>query len=121
MSLSRAAYRYFRGSVVSFCSPSQVAVKIINLKNATSDWDRYQIKREREILLRLKHPHIVNLLKVVDDEKRGKVRSFHWTILFMIQTFMIFEYIQGGELFDYIVANGRLAEEDARKFMREVS
>ena len=77
------------------------------MKNIRSKREKFQLKREREILLRLKHPNIVNLLKVVDDEKRGK-------------TYMMFDYVSGGELFDYIVAHGRLAERDARKFMRQV-
>jgi len=84
-----------------------VAVKIISSKNVKSDREKMQIQREREILLRLKHPNIVELKKVVDDEKRMK-------------TYMIFEYVSGGELFDYIVAHGRLAERDARRFMRQV-
>jgi len=33
---------------------------------------------------------------------------------------MIFEYAPNGELFDYIVAHGRLSEKDARKFMRQI-
>jgi len=33
---------------------------------------------------------------------------------------MIFEYASQGELFDYIVSHGRLAEKDARKFMRQI-
>lgn len=70
--------------------------------------EKHQIDREREILLRLNHPNIVNLKKVVDDEKRNKC-------------YMIFEYVAGGELFDYIVSHGRLSERDARKFMRQVT
>lgn len=83
-----------------------MAVKIISNKNIKNNREKHQVQREREILLRLKHPNIVNLLKVVDDEKREK-------------TFMIFEYVAGGELFDYIVAHGRLTERDARRFMRQ--
>eukprot|EP01127_Copromyxa_protea_P001464 TRINITY_DN11448_c0_g1_i1.p1 TRINITY_DN11448_c0_g1~~TRINITY_DN11448_c0_g1_i1.p1 ORF type:complete len:650 (+),score=91.75 TRINITY_DN11448_c0_g1_i1:174-1952(+) len=66
-----------------------------------------QLDRERNVLLRLKHPSIVNLLKVVEDNKRNKC-------------YMIFEYVNGGELFDFIVKNGRLSEEDARRFMRDI-
>uniref|UniRef100_A0A6B2KZD1 non-specific serine/threonine protein kinase n=1 Tax=Arcella intermedia TaxID=1963864 RepID=A0A6B2KZD1_9EUKA len=57
--------------------------------------------------MRLKHPNIVNLKKVVNDEKRGR-------------SYMIFEYAAQGELFDYIVSHGRLSERDARKFMRQI-
>jgi len=33
---------------------------------------------------------------------------------------MVFEYVAGGELFDFIVRQGRLSENDARKFMRQI-
>jgi MAP/microtubule affinity-regulating kinase len=56
----------------------------------------------------MKHPNIVNLIKVVDDDANNKC-------------YLILEYVSGGELFDYIIAHGRLSEKDARKFMRQVS
>ena len=34
--------------------------------------------------------------------------------------FMIMEYVDGGELFDYLVANGRLAEREARAFFQQI-
>jgi serine/threonine protein kinase len=34
--------------------------------------------------------------------------------------YMILEFVSGGELFDYIVAHGRIKEKDARKFIRQV-
>jgi len=85
----------------------KVAVKIIRYKNVKTEKEKRQIEREQNILLRLKHPNIVNLKKVVNDEKRGR-------------SYMIFEYASQGELFDYIVAHGRLSERDARKFMRQI-
>lgn len=42
----------------------QVAIKIVGYKNVKSERERVQLERERNILLRLKHPNIVNLLKV---------------------------------------------------------
>jgi serine/threonine protein kinase len=84
-----------------------VAIKILRYKNVKTEKEKKQIEREQNILLRLKHPNIVNLKKVVNDEKRGR-------------SYMIFEYASQGELFDYIVSHGRLAEKDARKFMRQI-
>jgi len=85
----------------------KVAVKIIRYKNVKTEKEKKQIEREQNILLRLKHPNIVNLKKVVNDDKRGR-------------SYMIFEYAPQGELFDYIVSHGRLSERDARKFMRQI-
>jgi serine/threonine protein kinase len=55
----------------------------------------------------MKHPNIVNLIKVVDDDAHNRC-------------YLILEYVSGGELFDYIIAHGRLSETDARRFMRQV-
>jgi len=73
----------------------------------TSPREKAQLEREQQILLQLDHPNIVKLLKVVDDTKREI-------------SYMIFEFINGGELFDYIVSHGRLKEADARRFFRQV-
>jgi len=34
--------------------------------------------------------------------------------------FLIMEYAEGGELFDYLVAHGRMKEKDARKQFRQI-
>lgn len=56
----------------------------------------------------LNHPNIVKLQKLVDDPERGC-------------SYIILEYVSGGELFDYIVSHGRIREKDARKFIRQVT
>jgi 5'-AMP-activated protein kinase catalytic alpha subunit len=33
---------------------------------------------------------------------------------------MVMEYVSGGELFDYIVKNGKLKEEEARRFFQQI-
>jgi len=64
-----------------------------------------RIFREASILYLLKHPHIVGL------------RDF-----FVCDEYfcMIFEYVEGVQLFDYITGNGKLRERAARKFMRQM-
>ena len=34
--------------------------------------------------------------------------------------FMIMEYVSGGELFEYIVKNGKLKESEARRFFQQI-
>lgn len=85
----------------------QVAIKIVNYKKIKSQGEKKLIEREKKALTLLDHPNIVKLHKVVDDEERGC-------------TYMILEYVSGGELFDYIVAHGRIKERDARKFIRQI-
>jgi len=55
----------------------------------------------------LDHPNIVKLYDVINDNDNEKC-------------YMIFEYVSEGELYDYIVKLGRLSEEDARKFIRQI-
>jgi len=85
----------------------KVAIKEVKNKNVNSERERQQLEREKKILQILDHPNIVQLHKSVDDQKRQV-------------TYMIFEFISGGELFDYIVSHGRLSEDDARRFFRDI-
>lgn len=64
-----------------------------------------RIYREASILYLLKHPHIVSL------------KDF-----FVCEEYfcMIFEYIEGVQLLDYITGNGKLKEKAARKFTRQM-
>jgi len=63
------------------------------------------LKREIEILKQLDHP---NIIKLYDVHEENDI------------CYMVFEYVAGGELFDFIVRQGRLSENDARKFMRQI-
>jgi serine/threonine protein kinase len=82
----------------------KVAVKIVNFSLFTKK-EKKSLKREIKILKQLEHPHIVKLYDVYEDEKK---------------CYMIFEYVPGGELFDYMVKVGCLNENEARKFMRQI-
>jgi serine/threonine protein kinase len=66
------------------------------------------IEREKKVLMLLEHPNIVKLLEIIEDDEKDA-------------TYLVFEYVGGGELFNYIVSKGRLAEPVARKFARQVS
>jgi len=80
----------------------QFAIK--TLKDAQN---RKGIQREIAILKLLDHPNIVKLHDVIEEQKTGTF-------------YLILELASGGELFDYIVARGKLKEKEARKFFRQV-
>lgn len=68
------------------------------------------LKREIEILKEVKHPHIIELVEVYEDE-----RYLH----------LITELCTGGELFDRIIAKtqspeGHFSEHDAAKLVRDI-
>jgi MAP/microtubule affinity-regulating kinase len=81
-----------------------VAIKIIDktkLDKATSK----KLFREVRIMKLLNHPHIIKLYEVIDTPK---------------ELYLIMEYASGGEIFDYLIAHGRMKEKDARKHFRQI-
>ncbi|KAB5566625.1 CAMK/CAMKL/KIN1 protein kinase [Coniochaeta sp. 2T2.1] len=62
--------------------------------------------REAAIVTLLNHPHICGLKDVVRT-------NYHW--------YMLFEYVNGGQMLDYIISHGKLKEKQARKFSRQIA
>ncbi|KAG6031835.1 Protein kinase [Claviceps citrina] len=82
----------------------QVALKIIARKKLISRDMAGRVEREIEYLQLLRHPHIIKLYTVIKT---------HAEII------MVLEYA-AGELFDYIVQNGRMKEAEARRFFQQM-
>ena len=62
--------------------------------------------REAAIVTLLNHPYICGMRDVVRTHH-------HW--------YMLFEYVNGGQMLDYIISHGRLKEKHARKFGRQIA
>lgn len=76
-------------------------------KNKESDESKdIRTVREAAIGKLLKHPYICNLYEM-------HIMSSHY--------YMLFEYVSGGQLLDYIIAHGSLKEKQARKFARAIA
>ncbi|GAM19901.1 hypothetical protein SAMD00019534_030760 [Acytostelium subglobosum LB1] len=84
----------------------KVAIKFIK-ENKLSVKQRETCMREIEIMRLLDHPNIVKLLEVIEKKDDSL-------------TFLVVEYVSGGELFDYIVAREYIKEKEARKFFRQI-
>jgi serine/threonine protein kinase len=101
----------------------QLAVKIIpraniqaiierskDVEKAKKDLEREENRemrtiREASIMLLLHHPYIVHL------EEMMLLEPYYY---------MLMEYVNGGQLLDYIIAHGRLKEKNARRFARQI-
>jgi len=83
----------------------KVAVKILN-RNRIKQLDMDEkVRREIKILKLFYHPHIIRLYEVIYTP--GDI-------------YMVMEYVPGGELFDFIVSNGRLNENRARAMFQQL-
>ncbi|KAI4170436.1 MAG: hypothetical protein LQ343_004939 [Gyalolechia ehrenbergii] len=95
----------------------QVAVKIVprqstdehhnNRERERADQSKeVRTAREAAIVTLLNHPYICAMRDVVRT-------NYHW--------YMLFEYVNGGQMLDYIISHGRLKEKQARKFGRQIA
>ncbi len=95
----------------------QVAVKIVPRQSTDehrNDRDReradhskeVRTAREAAIVTLLRHPYICAMRDVV-------ITNYHW--------YMLFEYVNGGQMLDYIISHGKLKEKQARKFGRQIA
>lgn len=82
----------------------EVAVKIINKTNLSDD-SLKKLWREVKIMKMLDHPNIVKLFEVIETHD---------------VLYLVLEYASGGEVFDYLVAHGRMKEKEARLKFRQI-
>lgn len=86
-------------------SGATVAVKVLQKDRIVEVADVERVAREVHILKLIRHPHIVQLFEII--ETRG-------------QLYLIMQYASGGELFDHIVAKGRVPEPEACRFFHQI-
>ncbi|KAK5869159.1 hypothetical protein PBY51_010111 [Eleginops maclovinus] len=82
----------------------EVAIKIID-KTQLNPTSLQKLFREVRIMKTLNHPNIVKLFEVIETDKT---------------LYLIMEYASGGEVFDYLVAHGRMKEKEARAKFRQI-
>ncbi|XP_041067193.1 serine/threonine-protein kinase SIK1 isoform X2 [Carcharodon carcharias] len=82
----------------SALSSFQVAIKIID-KTRLDPGNLEKIYREVQIMKLLNHPHIIKLYQVMETKD---------------MLYIVTEFAQNGEMFDYLSTNGPLSESEAR-------
>lgn len=83
---------------------SEVAIKIID-KTQLNTNSLEKLFREVSIMKLLNHPSIVKLYEVIETEKT---------------LYLVMEYVNNGEVFEYLVKNGRMKENIARQKFRQI-
>lgn len=84
----------------------KVAIKIIDKsKLLKDDFDIKRVKKEISILKRLRHKNIIQLYEILESK--------HYL-------YIVMEYCEGRELFDYIVKKRKLSEKEACKFFQQL-
>ena len=76
----------------------KVAVKILEKDKIQDVADVERVAREIHILKIVRHPNVVQLYEIIETQK---------------QLYLIMEYANGGELFDFIVEKQRVEEKEA--------
>jgi serine/threonine-protein kinase SIK3 len=83
---------------------TKVAVKIVD-KADLDEENQKKIFREIDIMRRLNHPNIIRLYQVMETEA---------------MIYIITEYAANGEIFDYLVNNGRMPEPQACRVFAQI-
>ena len=82
-----------------------VAIKVLEKKKIAQMSDTSRVDREIRILQEVRHPNIIRLYEKREDETA---------------IYLIMEYAEGGELFDYIVSKQRLDEKEGAFFYNQL-
>ncbi|XP_024520155.1 CBL-interacting protein kinase 23 [Selaginella moellendorffii] len=83
----------------------QVAIKILDKEKVMRHKMVEQLKREISTMKLVKHPNIVQLHEVLASKTK---------------VYIVLEYVTGGELFNKIVKQVRMKEEDARRYFQQL-
>ena len=86
-------------------SKEKVAIKVLEKEKVIDESDKERISREIQILKLIRHPNIIQLYEIIEDETN---------------LYLVMEYFHGGELFDYIVSEQRIKETEACKFFQQI-
>ncbi|KAM3698852.1 hypothetical protein ACJW31_06G217900 [Castanea mollissima] len=82
-----------------------VAIKILDREQVLRHKMVEHLKREISTMKLIKHPNVVKLFEVMASKSK---------------IYIILEFVGGGELFDQIAKNGRLKEDEARKYFQQL-
>ena len=83
----------------------KVAIKILKKKKMQRNKDKLRLEREINILKKLHHINVIKIHKISEE---------------LDHYYIVMEYCENGELFNYIVAHERLSEEETAYFFYQL-
>ncbi|XP_027351423.1 SNF1-related protein kinase catalytic subunit alpha KIN10-like [Abrus precatorius] len=83
----------------------KVAIKILKRRTIKNMEMEEKVRREIEVLRLLIHPQIIQLYEVIETPS---------------DIYLVMEYVESGELFDYVAEKGRLQEDEARNIFQQI-
>ena len=83
----------------------KVAIKILEKDKIVDVADVERVSREIHILKLIRHPNIIQLYEIIETPK---------------QLFLVMEYVESGELFDYIVHKRKMDELEACQVFEQI-
>ncbi|KAI3839777.1 hypothetical protein MKW98_010082, partial [Papaver atlanticum] len=83
-----------------------VAIKILDKEKVLKHKMIGQIKREISTMKLVRHPNVVRLFEVMASKTK---------------VYIVLEFVTGGELFDKIAKQGRLKEDEARRYFQQLT
>ena len=86
-------------------SNATVAIKVINKSTISTPVARTRLQREIALLKKMDHPFIAEFFHVIENDD-----CF----------FLVMEYVENGNLLDYVNGNGRLSEDQARRYFTQL-
>ncbi|RWR88778.1 CBL-interacting serine/threonine-protein kinase 23-like protein isoform X1 [Cinnamomum micranthum f. kanehirae] len=82
-----------------------VAIKILDKEKVLKHKMIGQIKREISTMKLIRHPNVIHMHEVMASKTK---------------IYIVLEFVTGGELFDKIATQGRLKEDEARKYFQQL-
>ncbi|CCF57968.1 hypothetical protein KAFR_0D03200 [Kazachstania africana CBS 2517] len=90
---------------MSSYSSNDESPKHTNNNDTYSKINPYGIEREIVIMKLISHPNVMGLYEVWENKS---------------ELFLVLEYVDGGELFDYLVSRGKLSEREAVHYFKQI-
>ena len=83
----------------------RVAIKILVKEKIIDVADVERVSREIHILKLIRHPSIIQLYEIIETSRH---------------LFLVMEYVENGELFDYIVKQTKVEEPEACRYFKQI-